>query len=79
MVMNSKSETRLKRHQSENADLLNRRTLDLMNRIIVDMHINNKVQSLFWLFFCLMLVGFAGWLATIIGALIVRVIVYLFP
>jgi hypothetical protein len=43
------------------------------------MHINNKVQSLFWLFFCLMLVGFAGWLATIIGALIVRVIVYLFP
>jgi len=54
------------------------RTLDLMNCIVLDMHINNKLQSLFWLFFYLSPVGFAGWLASIIGALIVRVILYLF-
>jgi len=36
------------------------------------------IQNLFWLFFYLSLVGFAGWLASIIGALIVRVILYLF-
>jgi len=49
-----------------------------MNCIVLDMHINNKLQSLLWLFLYLSLVGFAGWLASIIGTLIVRVILYLF-
>jgi len=55
---------------------LTNRTLEW---IIQDVHINNKVQSLFRVFFGLIFIGFTGWLATIIGALIVRVIVYFFP